>query len=1042
MRIQTTIYTLLLLMIGAIGMNAQTISGTVKDDKNNPIPGAVVAVLATGKGTQTDMDGKFKLELTAGEHKVQITFIGFENFEQTIALSNGQNFPLDVVLKSNEITLENLEIVGYGIERNKPNTGAVSKINGKDVTAVRTPSFEAALQGQAAGLQISQGSGMAGAGSIVRIRGISSISAGGDPLYIVDGIPITNDYFLRGNSGAMNNNPLATINPQDIESVEVRKDAAAAGEYGSRAANGVIIITTKKARQKGWKFDFNINSGIATPASLPNMLNTEQYLRIRQEAWENDGGTGYVWLPNLTSATDDAATREAAYNEAMKTNTNWVKETVGMGNKYGAQFGARYGGKNHNVYFSLGYDNNESFMIGNSYRRLSARINPEFKIGKKLRVNLALSGTRGINNRVDAAWSGGLGDAMSNALPYYPVLHSDTTYNSNGEVVNKPGDYFFWRDEWGGTKNPVAARNLKRWANVEDRFVNSARIIYTPYKNLYIIATGGFDWMHIGENRLNPAALDVNNSLGNYSSDQRIVRNYSYNVTAEYSKELMEHLNANILVGHELQTSNTDSYNDYIPNLGQDIQELSDVNPGDTSRIRNVYNKEEFSFIGFFAKGSINYKEKYFLDATFRRDGSSRFGTNNKFGNFPSVSAAWVVSEEHFLKDNKNLTFLKIRASWGLTGNSSIPANAQYSLYSAANNGLLYNQQPIIFPTQRGNDNLKWETTNNSSFAIETGFWQDRLTLMVEGYRKYSRDVLMNVSLPASTGFSNFWDNVAEVKNQGLELTVGYNWFKKSALAWKTTANFSYNYNELVSIGEYTPDAVSGGTNDSRVIVGKPIGSFYLVEFSHIDPENGRPVYLDLDGKETYDYDNSIRKFVGSGLPKMYGGFTNTWTWKNLTLSALCTYSLGAKIFDSSAKRQLGVVSSWNMRTDVLDRWQEPGDDATYGKLTLDETNYGLPAGFPWWNTSLFIYNADFLRLRNLSLDYTFQKSSIEFLKLQSLSIGAFVTNVFTITNFPGLDPEIVRDFENAQDRNLSPNVTYLTPMQERSFNFRLSANF
>ncbi len=1023
-------------------MWSQSISGTVRDEKNSPLPGVIVSVNALGKGIPADVNGKYKLELPVGTHKVTFNYVGYKAYETSVTLIAGQNLPLDVKMISDETTLGNLEIVGYGVERNKPSTGAVSKINGKDVTAVRTPSFEAALQGQAAGLQISQGSGMAGAGSIVRVRGVSSISAGGDPLYIVDGIPITNDYFLRGNSGAMNNNPLATINPQDIESVEVRKDAAAAGEYGSRAANGVIIITTKKARQKGWKFDFNVNTGAATPASLPNMLNTEQYLRIRQEAWENDGGTGYVWLPNLTSATDDATTREAAYKKAMGTNTDWVKETVGLGTKYGAQFGARYGGEKHKVYFSLGYDNNESFMIGNAYKRLSVRVNPEFNINKNLRIDLSLSGTRGTNNRVDAAWSGGLGDAMSNALPYYPVYHQDTTFDASGNVVNKPGDYFYWRDEWGGTKNPVAIRNQRRWANVESRVINTARVIYTPIKNMYLIATGGMDYMHIGENRLNPAALDQTNALGSYNSDQRIVRNYSYNVTGEYSKELMEHLKANILIGHELQTSYSTGYGDYIGNLGQDIQELSDVNANATNRVRNAYNNEQYTFIGVFAKGSVNYKEKYFLDASFRRDGSSRFGENNKFGNFPSVSGAWVVSEERFLKDNKTINFLKVRASWGLTGNSNIPANAQYSLYSAANNGVYYNQNPIIFPTQRGNANLKWETTSNASFAIETGLWQDRVSFTIEGYRKYSKDVLMNVSLPASTGFSNFWDNVAEVKNQGIEFSTTVNWLKNRKLAWKTNANFSYNYNELVSIGDYTPDAVSGGTNDSRVIVGKPIGSFYLVEFSHIDPNNGKPVYIDLQGKETYDYDNSIRKFVGSGLPKMYGGFTNSWSYKNFTLSALCTYSLGAKIFDSSAKRQLGVVSSWNMRTEILDRWQEPGDESTYGKLTLDETNYGLPAGFPWWNTSLFIYDADFLRLRNLSLDYQFQQEQISFLKLTSLNVGFFVTNVFTITNFPGLDPEIVRDFENAQDRNLSPNVTYLTPMQERSYNFRLTANF
>ncbi|MFN9801560.1 MAG: hypothetical protein ACK54P_16195, partial [Bacteroidota bacterium] len=242
--------------------------------------------------------------------------------------------------------------------------------------------------------------------------------------------------------------------------------------------------------------------------------------------------------------------------------------------------------------------------------------------------------------------------------------------------------------------------------------------------------------------------------------------------------------------------------------------------------------------------------------------------------------------------------------------------------------------------------------------------------------------------------------------------------------------------------GDYTPDAVSGGTNDSRVIVGRPIGSFYLVEFSHIDPDNGLPVYLDLEGNETYDYDNAIRKYVGDGLPNMIGGFTNTLNYKNFTLTALFTYSLGAKIFDSSAKRQIGVVTGWNMREDILDRWRQPGDEASHARLTLDETTYGLDRGFPWWNTSQFIYNADFLRLRNLALDYGFRKETIQKLKLESLAIGVNVTNLFTLTNFPGLDPEVVRDFENPQDRNLSPNVNYLTPMQERSFNIRINATF
>jgi TonB-linked SusC/RagA family outer membrane protein len=772
------------------------------------------------------------------------------------------------------------------------------------------------------------------------------------------------------------------------------------------------------------------------------MLNSEEYLQLRQEAWQNDGGTGFVWLPNLTSADDDAATRESAYLNARKTDTDWVDQTLGTGFKYGVNFGARYGAEKSNIYFSLGYDNNESFLVGNGYERISARVNPEFKISNKLKANLSLSLTRGINDRVDAAWSGGLGDAMSNALPYYPVYHTDTVFGTNGEVVNAPGDYFFWRDEFGNTKNPVAFQDEIDWKTFEDRAINTARIIYMPMKDLFVIATGGIDYMSIRENKLTPATFDLSNGFGFAYSDQRQVRNYSYNVTAEKLFKFKNNLTLSVLVGHELQKSRTEFISESWNGLLDNIENLSDVNSADSIRIRSVSNPEQYAFLGFFTKANLSFKDKYYFEAAFRRDGSSRFGKNEKFGNFPSLSAGWIVSEEKFLKDKTTLTFLKLRASWGLTGNSNIPPLSQYSTFSRIDNGIYYNQNPILFPTQAGNPDLKWETSSNVSVAAEAGFWNDKLSFTLEWYRKYSTDVLMNVSLPASVGFGNFYDNVAEVLNSGVELGATVYWINKRNFNWKMIANLAYNYNELVDIGAYTPDAVSGGTNDSRVIVGEPIGSFYLVEYSHVDSESGLPVYIDLNGNETYDYDNSIRKYVGDGLPDFVGGLTNQFTYKNFTLSSLFTFSYGAKIFDSSGKRQMGVVTGWNMREEILDRWTQPGDASTFPILTLDETKYGLPSGFPWWNTSLFMYDASYLRLRNLSVDYMFPAATSKKMKMDNVTVGISVTNLFTITNFPGLDPEVVRDFENPQDRNLSPNVTYLTPMQERSYNIRLAANF
>ncbi|MGB2190279.1 MAG: TonB-dependent receptor plug domain-containing protein, partial [Flavobacteriales bacterium] len=298
--------------------------------------------------------------------------------------------------------------------------------------------------------------------------------------------------FLRGNSGALNNNPLAAINPNDIESVEILKDAAATGIYGSRGANGVILITTKRGK-KGTSFEFSTRAGIGTAATRPNMMDTETYLALRQEAWENDGGTGYVWLPNMSSAADDPATRREAYLRAMETNTDWVDQTIGVGNKNAVNFGVRQGGDKYNLYAGFSKDNNQSYLLGNSYDRTSGRINLDWSPTSKVKVLLSSSLSRGENNRIDAAWSGGLGDAMSNALPYYPVRYDEDVYDANGNIEHEAGEYFLWFDEWGGTKNPVAVRELKKWKTTEDRSISNAQLIYSPIANLNLKVSGGFD---------------------------------------------------------------------------------------------------------------------------------------------------------------------------------------------------------------------------------------------------------------------------------------------------------------------------------------------------------------------------------------------------------------------------------------------------------------------------------------------------------------------------------------------------------------------
>jgi len=892
----------------SIYSQGQTVSGKITSSKDNePLTGAIVRSKEGGQGAAADIDGNYTLKLTAGKHTLEYGLVGFTSVSKEVTLSEGQKLMLDIKLEDDSKLTDEVVIVGYGVQRKRDLTGAVAKIEGKELTRFPTPSFEAALQGQAAGVQVSQGSGLAGSGSIVRIRGIASVSAGGDPLYVVDGIPITQDQFLGGNSGGMNTNPLATINPNDIASVELLKDAAATGIYGSRGANGVILITTKRGSKKGLEANYNARFGMGVAATLPDMMNTEQYLAIRQEAWENDGGTGYVWLPNLSNASDPADVREAKFKEALGTNTDWVDELTGVGYKmmHSVSLGNKW--EKNAIYTNLTYDYNGSYLIGNSYKRLSARINSDHQLGKKVKISTGLSYTQGTNNRISAAWNGGLGEAMSTALPYFKVKNDD-------------GTYYTWNN---GYSNPVMYGNERKWKYIEDRVLINLGVTYNIIKDLNLRFSANADGLRGADYQYYPKGLN-NDYLASSRSNVSTyyVPNVNGNLTLDYLKTFNENHNFTFLLGTEAQESRTyNRYESYYNASGlwnnSDNRSSGNDSTEVTRDAGSFYPTTETNrsvFASGFARVNYNYKSKYFLQAVGRADGSSKFGANKKIGFFPTISGGWILSEEKFLKENKTISFMKIRAGWGIVGNSNIAQNAQFADRTV--NGA-YNQNPILYTTKLPNPNLQWEASTTLDAGLEVGLFKDRLAFTLEFYRKMTRDAILNVNLPQSTGFASYTDNVAQILNQGIELAITAYVVSNKNFEWKSVLNIARNYNELVDIGKYTPDAVSGGTNDSRVIVGQPIGSFYLQRFSHIEASTGKPVYLDVNGNETgnetYDYDFDFqRQFVGTGLPKVSGGFNNTFTYKNWQLTTLATFSLGAKIFDSSGKRQMGVITNWN----------------------------------------------------------------------------------------------------------------------------------
>lgn len=1026
--------TAVLLGIFTTQVGAQSIKGVVTDENSETLPSVAVVVEGTDKAVTTGFNGAYEISgLEPGDYVLTFETLGYQKNESAVTVRAGQDVTLNVQMEPSENELDEVVIVGYGVQRKREVTGSIVSLESRQLTDMPTPSFETAIQGKAPGVQVTTGSGIAGSGSVVRIRGIASISAGGDPLYVVDGIPITQDYFLKGNSGAMNNNPLASLNPEDIESVEILKDAAATAIYGSRGANGVILITTKRGaqgRQGEMVYEFSTRVGVSEPTALPNMLSTEEYIQMYEEAWYNDQAL-YLTNPELFST--PPPTGEPVFPgglslaEARSVDTDWADEMtrLGVNQQYDFAVGQNKEGFNYRV--GLTYDNQQSYLTQNNYERLGVRANGDINLTKKIKLGITSSVMQGVNNRVDEGWSGGLGAAMSTALPIYPIYNPDGTYFSGGN-------------------NPVRLRDLKDWQQRELRSINSLSLSYDVSDNLFLNATGSYDFMQLVEDIYEPQELIGTTHAGVARRFPLQVRNWNVNATATYLFSAAEGHDFTVLVGTEFQERRQVNGNYFNPVDSSFTNEVTDAtgpfntNPELLNDLELTYDNNPGSgntFASFFGRVNYSIHDKYMIQAVVRSDASSNFGPQNRWGVFPSIGTGWIMSEEAFLADNDVVSFMKLRASYGISGNAAIPNNQWRATYGQNGN---YFGQPITYQLIRENPTLKWEESRIFDAALEYGFLDDRITGEIAYYHKYTTDALLSVSLPRYQGFDNFWDNLGEILNTGVEFSITARPVVTRDFTWRVDFNAAYNYNEITSIGGYSEDAVSGGTNDTRVVVGQPVGTNFLVRFSHVDPATGRPVYLDIDGAETYDWTPDDRVPVGKVLPDAVGGLTNSFTYKNWDLSFLFVYSFGGQVYDSSSKRQLGVVTDWNMRTEIFDRWREPGDVAMYPRLTRDPGIYG--SNTPWINTDMWLHDADYVRLRNLTIGYNLPKELLNKWGIDRCRISVIGTNLFVLTNYPGLDPEIARDFENATDRNMSVNITYLTPPQERTYSLALNINF
>jgi TonB-dependent starch-binding outer membrane protein SusC len=1028
--------TIAMVLLSAVAFAQTAVSGKVTDSKDGaPVAGATVTVKGAKVATKTAADGTFTISVPANATLI-ITSVGFGSTEVSVAGKSS----LDVSLVQSNQQLNEVVVVGYGTQRKKDLTGSIVKIGSDKIANVPAPSFESALAGKAAGVQISTNNGLAGSGAVIRIRGISTVSTQGDPLFVIDGLPINMEGGILGgptrNTVAQDRNPLANINPNDIESVEILKDASAAGIYGSRGANGVILITTKKGKGKG-KLNFSTRVGVSTPSLKPKFVNKDTWLAMRQEAWENDGNTGVQQnLPGGLTLAQAQATPE----------TDWWKLATQKG--FSQEYNLSYskGTKNYSAFMSGVYSKQQSYVKDNDYTRLGLTGNFDYKAIKNLTLSVRGALNSGVNNLINNAWNGGLGLSMSTALPYYPVYNADGSYfRADGPTT--------W--EFGGSgNNLVAQRDISKFRNVDKRYMLGGSASYNVTKKITVATVAGYEKSSglfnsynrfVTTNLIKATLKDTGNAkydLSNYSS-------FNWGATVNYVTQISKNIKFTGLLGAEYQEQKTENKNFVVDTTTSPLYD-----GGKNGKFDNLQSATPFKtsfnklYQSYFARTNFNFFEgKYNIQASIRRDVSSVFKENNKVAYFPTISGAWTISDENFMQKQKIFNFLKLKAGWGLTGNDRIPWDAGYSRYDTSRSvGNNYGNNATIYQTSLGNPDLKWETSNNLDLGIEFGILKNKISGELGIYKKTTRDILLEVPQSISNGVGDKqWQNQGSLLNQGIEFTLNTTNIKKGDFTWTTSFNIAHNYNEILEIGSLQPDAIAGGTNETRIIPGNAVGTIYTVRFYGVDPADGSAIYLDRNGNQTkilnVDSRTGDKVPVANVNPDFTGGLTNNFKYKNFELNTLFTFTKGGSIWDNSGKRSMNFITDWQIYQFMQGNyWRKPGDIAKYPRLTL--SNQGGITNAWDNNTSLQVYDASFTRLKELSLAYYLPGKFLSKYKMSSAKVYFAGYNLLLFTKYPVGDPDGGRDGEDNGARNQSPNANFLNPPQARSFNIGINVTF
>ncbi len=1019
---------LLFLITQASYAQTRTITGQVtSSDDNSGLPGVSVSLKGRTAGTLTDASGRYSLNVDDNATLV-FSFIGFAAIEERV----GNRSAIDVKLQADVRNLNEVVVTGYGQQIKRELTGNIAKIRPSDIQDQPVTTFDQAIQGKAAGVQVNSGNGKLGQGIQVNIRGQSSVSASNQPLYVIDGTPVTTDN-LSFNAAATN--PLADINPQDIESIEILKDAAAGAIYGSRAANGVVLISTKKGRSGRTNVTFGVQVGSSKPTRKVEFLNTDQYVDFYRKAAANSDR-----IDGLDASDPDSYTTYmesffetqglGTFGTPNQVSTNWGD--LGYQDAPFKQYDMNINGGNDKTTFYLSGQilDQKGILIGNALTRYSGRINLDHKLSDRFRVGFNTSLARTLNQRLS-------GDRQFDnpvQMVALPPMTPSTDPITGLPVGTPPGDISI-----PSYYNPIINLGNSNFNTTVYRNISNVYGQLGVAKGLTFRSEFGLDVLNQQEELYYNSKTQRNSGspLGEASNRYVRVENYTTNNFFNYNTAFGRHGLDGVL-GMSYQQSQRKT------NLaeGQDFPSDAYRQIASAARKTNASSTEtNYRFLSYFVRANYKFADRYLLGVSARVDGSSRFGLDSRYGFFPAVSAGWVLTEENFLKNINGISFLKLRASYGRTGNAEIDNFPQLGLFTGDAG---YAGIPGQRPSQLANPNLKWETTDQADIGLDFGFLNNRINGEIDYYNKQTTGLLLNVNVPGTTGFATQFRNVGALENKGFEFVLNTE-NTTGAFRWTTSLNAAINRNKIKNL---QGQVIEGGLSSmSRAVEGQPLGVYFTPEYAGVDPANGDALWYkntetkdangnvtSVDRTTTNAYNQAQRVVSGNPLPKFTGGITNTFSYKGFSLSVFFNAVLGNKINFYGVGRFSSANGRFedNQTVDQLAAWTPQNTTTDVPEARLFFNNGAQPS-------SRFILDGSFVRLRNATLAYNLPKTLISRVKLNTVRIFVTGLNLLTFTNYAGWDPEV-----NADDvvSNIAQGYDFYTAPQARTITGGINIGF